>query len=245
MQEAERNALLARISIVDELAGLASAALVIEAIVEKLEVKQQVFAELENLCGDDVILASNTSSLSITAIGAGLVRPERLVGMHFFNPAPIMKLVEVVSGLATDSEVAASIFATAENWGKLAVHACSTPGFIVNRVARPFYAEGLRLLQEGAADVATIDAILRDCGGFRMGPFELMDLIGHDVNYAVTESVHAACYGDQRFTPSLLQKELVDGGFLGIKSGRGFYQHGDGAEKPVAAAGKTGGGGLR
>jgi 3-hydroxybutyryl-CoA dehydrogenase len=234
MDEAERGALLARISIVDELAALAPAALVIEAIVEKLEVKQQVFAELENLCGDEVILASNTSSLSITAIGAGLSRPERLLGMHFFNPAPIMKLVEIVSGLATDSEIAESIFSTAENWGKLAVHARSTPGFIVNRVARPFYAEGLRLLQEGAADVATIDAILRDCGGFRMGPFELMDLIGHDVNYAVTESVHAAYYGDQRFTPSLLQKELVDGGFLGIKSGRGFYRYGDGVEKPEA-----------
>jgi 3-hydroxybutyryl-CoA dehydrogenase len=162
MDESERDALLARISIVDELAGLAPAALVIEAIVEKLEVKQQVFAELENLCGDEVILASNTSSLSITAIGAGLARPERLVGMHFFNPAPIMKLVEIVSGLATDSEIAESIFSTAENWGKLAVHARGTPGFIVNRVARPFYAEGLRLLQEGAADVATIDAILRD-----------------------------------------------------------------------------------
>ncbi len=235
MDEAERGALLARISIADELSALAPAALVIEAIVEKIEVKQQVFAELENLCANDVILASNTSSLSITALGVGLARPERLVGMHFFNPAPVMKLVEIVSGLATDSDIAESIFATAENWGKLAVHARSTPGFIVNRVARPYYAEGLRLLQEGAADVATIDAILRDCGGFRMGPFELMDLIGHDVNYAVTESVHAAYYGDQRFTPSLLQKELVDGGFLGRKSGRGFYDYADGADKPAAA----------
>jgi 3-hydroxybutyryl-CoA dehydrogenase len=241
MDEAERGALLRRISIVDELAGLAPAALVIEAIVEKLEVKQQLFAELENLCGEDVVLASNTSSLSITAISAGLARPERLLGMHFFNPAPVMKLVEIVSGLATDRGIADSIFASAENWGKLAVHARSTPGFIVNRVARPFYAEGLRLLQEGAADAATIDAILRDCGGFRMGPFELMDLIGHDVNYAVTESVHAAYYGDQRFTPSLLQKELVDGGFLGRKSGRGFYDYADGADKPAPASceGKT------
>ncbi len=231
----ERDALLQRITLVGSLSELAPAALVIEAIVEKLDVKQQVFAELEDICGDEVILASNTSSLSITAIGAGLRRPERLLGMHFFNPAPIMKLVEIISGLATDKDIAASIFATAENWGKLAVHARSTPGFIVNRVARPFYAEGLRLLQEGAADVATIDAIMRDCGGFRMGPFELMDLIGHDVNYAVTASVFDAYYGNQRFTPSLLQKELVDGGFLGRKSGRGFYQYGEAVEKPAAA----------
>lgn len=233
MDEAERSALLDRISIADELTELGPAALVIEAIVENLEIKQQVFAELEALCGDDVVLATNTSSLSITAIAAGLSRPERLLGMHFFNPAPIMKLVEIVSGLATDRGIADSIFATAEYWGKLAVHARSTPGFIVNRVARPFYAEGLRLLQEGAAEVVSIDAILRDCGGFRMGPFELMDLIGHDVNYAVTESVYAAYYGDQRFTPSLLQKELVDGGFLGRKSGRGFYDYADGADKPL------------
>jgi 3-hydroxybutyryl-CoA dehydrogenase len=236
MDEAERGALLGRISIVDQLSGLSAAALVIEAIVEKLEVKQRVFAELEEVCGAEVILATNTSSLSITAIAAGLSRPGRLVGMHFFNPAPIMKLVEIVSGLATERGIAESIFATAENWGKLAVHARSTPGFIVNRVARPFYAEGLRLLQEGAADVATIDAIMRDCGGFRMGPFELMDLIGQDVNYAVTESVHAAYYGDQRFTPSLLQKELVEGGYLGRKSGRGFYDYSDTAEWPEPAS---------
>ncbi len=233
---AEHESLLQRISVADSLAQLAPAALVIEAIVENLEIKRQLFAELESICGADVILASNTSSLSISAIGAALKRPERLLGMHFFNPAPVMKLVEIVSGLATERAVADSIFATAENWGKLAVHARSTPGFIVNRVARPFYAEGLRLLQEGAADVATIDAILRECGGFRMGPFELMDLIGHDVNYAVTESVHAAYYGDPRFTPSLLQKELVDGGYLGRKSGRGFYDYADGADRPLPAS---------
>ena len=172
MNEDERSALLGRITVVEQLERMAPAALVIEAIVEKIDVKQQLFAELEDICGDDVILASNTSSLSITAIGSALKRPRRLLGMHFFNPAPIMQLVEIVSGLATDRDIAESIFATAQSWGKLAVHAKSTPGFIVNRVARPFYAEALRLLQEGAADVATIDAVMRDCGGFRMGPFE-------------------------------------------------------------------------
>ncbi|HPQ96283.1 MAG TPA: 3-hydroxyacyl-CoA dehydrogenase, partial [Thiolinea sp.] len=209
------------------------AALVIEAIVENLAVKQELFARLETICSPETILASNTSSLSITAIGAALARPQQLVGMHFFNPAPVMKLVEVIRGLATDETVAETVFATAEAWGKQAVLARSTPGFIVNRVARPFYAEGLRVLQEGGADAATLDAVMRECGGFRMGPFELMDLIGHDVNYAVTCSVHAAYYGDPRFTPSLIQKELVDAGFLGRKSGRGFFPYGTGVPVPA------------
>lgn len=230
MSTKEQEALIARIIPIKHLEGLAAADLVIEAIVERLDIKQRLFSDLEKLCGNKTILASNTSSLSITAIGAALERPERLVGMHFFNPAPIMKLVEVISGLATDPEVAETVFYTAESWGKKAVHARSTPGFIVNRVARPFYAEALRVLEEGGANVPTIDALMKDCGGFRMGPFELMDLIGHDVNYAVTCSVHAAYYGDQRFTPSLTQKELVDAGFLGRKSGRGFYDYREGAE---------------
>jgi len=234
MSQQDVHALNGRIVIANDLTELAPAALVIEAIVEKLDVKQAVFSQLEEICADDTILASNTSSLSITAIGSALKRPERLLGMHFFNPAPIMKLVEIISGLATENDIAECIFDTANNWGKLAVHARSTPGFIVNRVARPFYAEALRVLQEGGCDPATIDAIMRDCGGFRMGPFELMDLIGHDVNYAVTESVHAAYYGDQRFKPSLIQKELVDAGYLGRKSGRGFYDYGENAEKPQA-----------
>ncbi|MCB1639570.1 MAG: 3-hydroxyacyl-CoA dehydrogenase PaaC [Thiothrix sp.] len=239
MSAADREALLNRIQVAATLEDLAPAALVIEAIVENLAVKQELFTRLESLCGPDTILASNTSSLSITAIGAALARPQQLVGMHFFNPAPIMKLVEVIRGLATDETVAETVFATATAWGKQAVLARSTPGFIVNRVARPFYAEGLRVLQEGGADAATLDAVMRECGGFRMGPFELMDLIGHDVNYAVTCSVHSAYYGDPRFTPSLIQKELVDAGFLGRKSGRGFFVHGKEAAAPVAQTATT------
>ena len=234
MSAETRTDLLARLTPAASLADLAPAALVIEAIVENLQVKQDLFRQLEDICGADTILASNTSSLSITAIGAALQRPQQLVGMHFFNPAPIMKLVEVIRGLATAPAIAETVFDTATAWGKQAVLARSTPGFIVNRVARPFYAEGLRVLQEGGADEATIDALMRESGGFRMGPFELMDLIGHDVNYAVTCSVHAAYYGDQRFTPSLLQKELVDAGFLGRKSGRGFYSYAADAVKPEA-----------
>ena len=234
MNQQECDSLINRISIAENISDLAPAALVIEAIVEQLDIKQGLFSQLEDICREDVIFASNTSSLSITAIGSVLERPERLLGMHFFNPAPVMKLVEIISGLATDANIAGCIFETASAWGKLAVHARSTPGFIVNRVARPFYAEALRMVQEGASDPATIDAIMRDCGGFRMGPFELMDLIGHDINFAVTASVHAAYFGDQRFTPSLIQKELVDAGHLGRKSGQGFYDYSDGAEKPEA-----------
>jgi len=216
-----------RLKPVASLQEAAQAALVVEAIVENLDAKRALFTELETIVADDCILATNTSSISVTAIGAPLARPERLVGMHFFNPVPLMALVEVISGLATDRAVADTVYATAEAWGKNPVHARSTPGFIVNRVARPYYAEALRLLLEQAADVATLDAVMRDCGGFRMGPFELMDLIGHDVNFSVTSSVFAAYYGDQRFTPSILQQELVNAGFLGRKSGRGFYRYGD------------------
>lgn len=232
----EREAIVARLCPVDTLDTLADARLVIEAIVENLSVKQALLHELEALCADDCILASNTSSLSITSLAAGLKRPQQVVGMHFFNPAPLMALVEVVSGLATDPAVAACLYDTAKAWGKQPVHARSTPGFIVNRVARPFYAESLRLLQEGAADCASLDALLRDAGGFRMGAFELTDLIGHDVNYAVTCSVFEAFYGDFRFQPSLVQKELVDAGRLGRKTGQGFYSYAEGAERPQPTA---------
>lgn len=225
MTAAELAAVLERILPVNQLEEVAAAGLVIEAIVEDLAIKRRLFAQLEEICGADAILATNTSSISVTALGAELQRPERLVGMHFFNPAPVMALVEVVSGLATADQVAQTIYATAAAWGKKPVMAASTPGFIVNRVARPFYAESLRLLQEQTASPATLDAVLREAGGFRMGPFELMDLIGQDVNYAVTESVFQAYYGDFRFQPSLIQKELVAAGRLGRKSGQGFYSY--------------------
>jgi 3-hydroxybutyryl-CoA dehydrogenase len=236
MGAAEADLARERLQAVDALSGVKDAALVVEAIVENLDVKRKLFADLDGIVDARCILATNTSSISVTAIAAGLRHPERLVGMHFFNPVPLMALVEVVSGLATSQDVADTVYATAQAWGKDPVHAKSTPGFIVNRVARPYYAEALRLLQEGAADAPTLDAVMRDCGGFRMGPFELMDLIGHDVNFSVTQSVHAAYFGDQRFTPSVLQQELVNAGFLGRKSGRGFYRYGDDAAKPVAQA---------
>jgi 3-hydroxybutyryl-CoA dehydrogenase len=228
------SACMANLQPAEAIAELADASLVIEAIVENLQVKRDLFRQLEILCSNDCILASNTSSLSITSLAAELAHPGRMVGMHFFNPAPIMALVEVVCGLASDANVAATVHATARAWGKKPVFARSTPGFIVNRVARPFYAESLRLLQEGVADCATLDGLLREAGGFRMGAFELTDLIGHDVNYAVTCSVFDAYYQDMRFQPSLIQKELVDAGHLGRKSGRGFYDYSEGAERPQA-----------
>ena len=231
MQEAERDALLARIVPIDSMAALAGAALVIEVIVENLEAKQNLLRELEAHVGRHAILASNTSTISITAIAQGMLHPDRVVGMHFFNPVPLMKLVEVVSGAETAPAVATAIFDASARWGKTPVHAKSTPGFIVNRIARPFYAEALQLLLEQAATPARLDQLARGAG-FRMGPCELMDLIGHDINYAVTLSVFNANYGDRRFMPSVVQKALLDGGRLGRKSGKGFY---DGAPAPAVA----------
>ncbi|KJZ34058.1 MULTISPECIES: 3-hydroxyacyl-CoA dehydrogenase PaaH [Pseudomonas] len=227
-----RTATIARLLPVEAIEALADCELVIEAIVENLEVKRALFRQLEGICGERCILASNTSSLSITSIAAQLDHPERLLGLHFFNPAPIMALVEIVSGLASDPALADCLYDTAKAWGKKPVHTRSTPGFIVNRVARPFYAESLRLLQEGVADCSTLDALMRDAGGFAMGAFELTDLIGHDVNYAVTCSVFDAYYADTRFQPSLIQKDLVDAGRLGRKSGHGFYSYAENAERP-------------
>lgn len=233
MSPAAAAAASERLIAVNALSDLADASLVIEAIVENLQAKQKLYSDLEAFVSVDCIFGTNTSSISVTAIGAALQHPERLAGLHFFNPAPLMALVEIVSGLATDKAVAQTLFATATAWGKTAVHAKSTPGFIVNRVARPYYAEAMRVLNEGGADPATIDACLREAGGFRMGPFELMDMIGHDVNFAVTRSVWHAFFNDQRFLPSLIQQDLVDAGFLGKKTGRGFYDYRDGAVRPA------------
>ena len=220
----------ANLSPKQSLKELAPAKLVIEAIIEDLEIKQNVFCQLESLLGADAILATNTSSIDLNKMGSTLKRPERLVGMHFFNPAPIMALVEIVRSLETDSEVSDTVFTLAEKWGKSPVHVRSSPGFIVNRAARPFYSEALAILKEGGADAATCDAIMRDCGGFRMGPFELMDLIGLDVNYAVTCQIWESYQRHPRFAPSVLQKELVDSGRLGRKSGKGFFEYGEAVE---------------
>ncbi len=225
----EATAIAERISPCSRLDAAAPAGLVVEAIVEDLHTKIDVLRRLEDVLAPGSIIASNTSSLSITAIAAGLARPEHVAGMHFFNPAPVMPLVEVVAGAASSEATVDTLVQTALAWGKTPVRAASTPGFIVNRVARPFYGEGLRLLQEGVADHATIDAIVTGAGGFRMGPFTLMDLVGLDVNLAVSTSVYNQTFHDDRFAPNVIQQALVDAGYLGRKTGRGFYDYGEGA----------------
>ncbi|MEP7300021.1 MAG: 3-hydroxyacyl-CoA dehydrogenase [Caldimonas sp.] len=234
LDPAEAKLIAARIAPAARLGDAAGAELVVEAIVENAEAKRALFRDLEAIVGMHCVIASNTSSISITALANGLKAPARFVGMHFFNPVPLMKLVEVVSGLETDPPVARAIFELSGRWGKTPVHARSTPGFIVNRIARPYYAEALALLLERAAEPAVLDACLRGAG-FRMGPCELMDLIGHDTNFAVTESVFAANFFDKRFTPSLVQREMVDGGLYGRKSGRGFFAYPATAASPPAA----------
>ncbi|RKE93495.1 3-hydroxyacyl-CoA dehydrogenase [Xenorhabdus ehlersii] len=217
--------LLQRITQVNALHALAPCGLVIEAIVEQLEAKQDLFQQLESICSHQTLFASNTSSLSITAIARVLSTPQRMAGLHFFNPAPLMKLVEIVQGLETAPQTVATLKTLVTGWKKQPVICRSTPGFIVNRIARPFYAEALRALEERIATPATLDAVLKESGGFAMGPLQLMDLIGHDINYTVTESLFHAFHYDPRFLPSLLQKELVDADHLGRKRGRGFYAY--------------------
>ena len=223
-----------RLTAVTAIADLAQCALVVEAVVEDLDVKRTVFAELEATCDATTILATNTSSLDVTEIAAGMAHPERLAGMHFFNPAQVLPLVEIVAGAHTDPAVLDTLADTAAAWGKTPVQCASTPGFIVNRVARPFYGEAFRLLEAGVSDPATIDALLRDAGGFRMGPFELTDLIGQDVNLAVSRRLFEALDHDPRFKPSALQAALVAEGRLGRKVGRGIYA-GDERPEPATA----------
>lgn len=198
--------------------------LVVEAVVENLDVKNSVFKQIENIVSSDCIVASNTSSLSITSLAAGCNHPERVVGLHFFNPAPLMPLVEIVPAIQTSEDTPLHLVSLMKSWGKSPVIAKDSPGFIVNRVARPFYGEALRILDEGIADVPIIDTVMRNLG-FKMGPFQLMDLIGHDVNYAVTESVFKSFYCDPRFMPSITQLKLVEAGWLGRKVGKGFYNY--------------------
>lgn len=233
IDENEKNRIQNAISYVNTLQELADSNLVIEAIIENLDIKRKLFAELESLVAPETILASNTSSLSIASIAASCQKPERVIGIHFFNPAPLMQLVEVVPAVQTSEEVLNKSVQIISDWKKVVAVAKDTPGFIVNRVARPFYSESIRIYEEGVADFATIDWSLKTIGNFRMGPFELMDFIGHDVNYVVTETVFTAFYFDPRYKPSFTQKRLLEAGYLGRKSGRGFYDYSKELPKPT------------
>lgn len=221
----EKNRIQSNIRYVDSLKALADSNLTIEAIVENIDIKKKVFSELESYVADDCIIASNTSSLSIASIASSLQKPERCIGIHFFNPAPLMKLVEIIPAVQTLKAVLDKSVETIKSWKKTVAVAKDTPGFIVNRVARPFYGEALRIYEEGIADFETIDHSLKTLGGFRMGPFELMDFIGNDVNYTVTETVFTAFYFDPRYKPSFTQKRLSEAGYLGRKSGKGYYDY--------------------
>ncbi len=227
IDETEKSRIQANITYVSSLKELTDSNVTIEAIIENLDIKKKVFAELESYVSSDCIIASNTSSLSIASIAASLNTPERCVGIHFFNPAPLMKLVEVIPAIQTSEAVLKKSVQIISDWKKIVAVAKDTPGFIVNRVARPFYGESLRIYEEGIADFATIDWSLKTLGGFRMGPFELMDFIGNDVNYTVTETVFTAFYFDSRYKPAFTQKRFAEAGYLGRKSGKGYYDYDD------------------
>jgi len=229
MTEAETIALIGRIQTVNDIQAFSGCGLVIEAIIENLEIKKSVFAQLETIVGEDCILATNTSSLSVASIAAACKNAERVIGIHFFNPAPLMKLVEIIPAIQTSQVTLEKSKALIDSWKKVTVVTKDTPGFIVNRVARPFYGESLRILEEGLADVATIDWAITELGGFRMGPFTLMDYIGNDINYTVTETVFTAFYFDPRYKPAFTQKRLSEAGYLGRKTGRGYYNYAEGA----------------
>ncbi|HYD20650.1 MAG TPA: 3-hydroxyacyl-CoA dehydrogenase NAD-binding domain-containing protein [Flavipsychrobacter sp.] len=229
---ANAEEVMQRFTFAESVSAFAACGLIIEAIVERLEIKKSVFAEVEKIVGEECVLASNTSSLSITSIAAACNSASRVMGLHFFNPAPLMALVEIIPAVQTDEALIPATKALMESWGKVPVIAKDTPGFIVNRVARPFYSEAIRIYEEGIADMATIDWAMTELGGFRMGPFTLMDYIGHDVNYVVTETVFQSFFYDPRYKPSFSQKRLLEAGWLGRKSGRGFYNYSEGAAQP-------------
>ena len=229
----QATAIGVRITYTSEVTAFENNDLVIEAIIENLEIKQKVFRQVEALVRPDTIIASNTSSLSLASIGSTLQNPSRFIGIHFFNPAPLMPLVEIIPAVQTSQDTVDQAKSWIDSWKKVTVLAKDTPGFIVNRVARPFYGEALRIYEEGVASFATIDWAMKALGGFRMGPFELMDFIGNDVNYTVTETVFQSFFYDPRYKPSFTQKRMSEAGFLGRKSGRGYYDYSEGAEKPA------------
>ncbi|WP_288436999.1 3-hydroxyacyl-CoA dehydrogenase NAD-binding domain-containing protein [uncultured Chryseobacterium sp.] len=226
--------ILANISIATELRDFKDCELIIEAIIENKEIKTKVFTELENYVSESCVLSSNTSSISITSLGAELRKPERFIGIHFFNPAPLMPLVEVIPSLLTEKTLAEKIYNLMKEWGKTPVIAKDIPGFIVNRIARPYYGEGLRIVEENIATPEQVDEAMKTLGNFKMGPFELMDLIGVDVNFAVTTTVYKDYFYDPKYKPSLLQQRMSEAKLHGRKTGKGFYNYSEGAEKPVA-----------
>jgi 3-hydroxybutyryl-CoA dehydrogenase len=225
--------IFARINFTGTNTAFSKCGLIIEAIVENLQVKQSVFTELEKIVAQDCVLASNTSSLSITSIAAACTTPSRVIGIHFFNPAPVMPLVEIIPGICTDTKYISGCKELIDSWGKSTVIAKDSPGFIVNRVARSYYGESIRIYEEGIADFATIDWAMKHSGGFKMGPFELMDFIGNDINYKVTETVWEQFFYEPRFKPSLTQKRLFEAKHFGRKSGRGYYDYSEGANMPA------------
>lgn len=231
--------ILSNISIATELKDFKDCELIIEAIIENKEIKTKVFTELEKHVSESCVIGSNTSSISITSLGAELQKPERFIGIHFFNPAPLMPLVEIIPSLLTEKSLAEKMYNLMKDWGKTPVIAKDIPGFIVNRIARPYYGEGLRIVEENIATVEQVDDAMKTIGNFKMGPFELMDLIGVDVNFSVTKTVYNEYFYDPKYKPSLLQQRMSEAKLHGRKTGKGFYDYSEGAEKPVAQKDET------